>query len=111
MGMKIQQTIKGTFKNDQVHKMELNMQLEADGLDEDTITQMSDAITKEYDKFKDQKGISINATKKDNGVSFSLVADLDKMDADVKKELDLAGTSETYDQAKKQLEDEKYICK
>ncbi len=82
-----------------------------DGLEETAISQMADAFTSGYNKFKDKKGISMNTTKKDKWIQFSLIADFDKMDSATKDEFDLAGKSETYEQAKQQFEKDGYTCK
>lgn len=110
-GMELSQTIKATFKKDAVTKMDMEMKMTVDDEFKDYIDDMADGLKSEFSNLEDQKGVNISTDTNGNVVTFKMTADLSKMDDEAKEELDMVGTSETYDQAKKELEEEGYTCK
>ena len=110
-GMEMTQTVKATFKNNTVEQMDINMKMTVDDALKEYTGELANTLKSEFSNLEDKKGVTIKTDTKDNVVTFNLSADLTKMDKDAKEELDMVGPSETYDQAKKELEKEGYKCK
>lgn len=110
-GMEMSQIIKATFKNDAVTKMDISVNVEVDDEYKDYTDELEESLKSEFSNLEDKKGIEIKTNTKDNVISFKITANLSKMDDAAKEELDMVGTSETYDEAKKELESEGYTCK
>ena len=110
-GLEMAHTVKATFKNDAVTKMDIDMVLTVDDELKDYTNELAESLKSEFSNLDGKKGVSITTDTKDKVVTFNLTADLSKMDDSAKEELDMVGTSETYAAAKKDLEGEGYKCK
>ena len=103
--------IEAVFKEDEIVKITLGVE---STFDEDYVSYMDsmvDAFDDEYEELSKKKGVSYKTTKKDKTINMILSADLTKMDEETKTEFNFIGNSESYKEAKKQLEDEGYTCK
>ena len=111
-GMKMNELIKAEFNGNKVTNIDMNISFDTTGQQDGFAKTLEDSLKKSFDKeYGDKKGVDykVNTTSKEVGVSIKM--ELDKMtDAD-KKELNVEGGYDTYDDSKKDLEKEGYTCK
>ena len=110
-GMKMSQTVIVEFKKDTATKLDMTMETTIDDELKEYASELEDALKSSYSSVEGKDGVTIKTSTKDNVVSFSLVADIEKMDDETKEDLDMVGETETYDELKTSLEDEGYTCK
>lgn len=111
-GMKMNELIKAEFNGNKVTNIDMNISFDITGQQDGFAKTLEDSLKKSFDEeYGDKKGVDykVNTTSKEVGVSIKM--ELDKMtDAD-KKELNVEGGYDTYDDSKKDLEKEGYTCK
>jgi len=110
-GMEMTQTVKATYKKDSLTKMDMTMKVTVDEEYEDYMDMLEASLTSEFENLEGKKGIKIDTNTKNNVLTFSLVADIDKMDEETKEELNMVEGTETYEEAKEGLEADGYTCK
>ena len=110
-GMEMSQVVKATYKKDALNKVDMTMTVTVDEEYADYMDLLTSSLTSEFTELEDQQGVTMNTETKDNTLTFSLVADLDKMDAEAKEELDMEEDAGTYEEAKAYFEEEGYTCK
>lgn len=111
-GMKMNELIKAEFNGNKVTNIDMNISFDTTGQQDGFAKTLEDSLKKSFDEeYGNKKGVDykVNTTSKEVGVSIKM--ELDKMtDAD-KKELNVEGGYDTYDDSKKDLEKEGYTCK
>lgn len=111
-GMKMNELIKAEFNGNKVTNIDMNISFDITGQQDGFAKTLEDSLKKSFDEeYGNKKGVDykVNTTSKEVGVSIKM--ELDKMtDAD-KKELNVEGGYDTYDDSKKDLEKEGYTCK
>lgn len=110
-GMKMDQTIKTTFKGKEVKSFSVNVDVEVDEQYKNYLDTIITSVESQFTNYNDKKGISVKTNKNDKGFVVTFEADLDKMDKETKEDLDMVDTKATYDEAKKEFEKEGYTCK
>ena len=109
--MKMNQTIKVTFKKNTITNLTMDMNI---NLSNDYLEYKDELISSVEDEFanlKDTKGIAYSTKDNSNGFTFNLNADIANLDEDTKNELDLVNTTHSYKEAKEEFENEGYTCK
>lgn len=107
-GMEMKQKVALTFKDDKnvKGKMEVSIKIGDEGKEYlDLMKGMLDAAFEEYE----EAGLKVDSKSKKNSLTISVKYDVDKLTDELKKDLDYSDT--TYEETKKQLEDEGYTCK
>lgn len=110
-GMEMSQTIKATYRKDSLTKVDMTMKVTVDDEYADYMDMLEKSLTSEFTNLEDQKGITMDTKTKNNVLTFSLIADLNKMDDEAKEELDMVEDTGTYKDAKESFEEEGYTCK
>lgn len=106
-GMTMNTKITALFENNEVTKMNLDVNIDVDNIYSDYAAAMKDMIDKQYDEYR-KDGVTVNVTGEKNRVNASVVFDLKKMSDKDKKELDVYGTKKA---TAKELEKQGYTCK
>ena len=109
--MKMNQTINAKFKSNHVTFLSMNMDIELGENYLEYKNELISSVESEFDNLKDTDGIKYSTKDNENGFTFSLEADINKLSDNEKKELDLINTEQSYEEAKKEFENEGYICK
>ena len=109
--MEMNQTVKATFSKDKATKVNLVMKVKLSDEYKSYAKTFSTMLESQFTKLKDQKGVSYKTDSKDNVITFTLDADLTKMDDEAKDALDIGDTTGTYKETKKAFENEGYKCK
>lgn len=109
--MKMNQTVKASFKGDHVSKLSIDMDVTLGENYMEYRDELKASVQDEFESLKDTDGVSYNAVDTNNGFKFNLDANISKLDDNSKKELDIVNTEQSYDDAKKEFESEGYTCK
>ena len=110
--MKMNELIKAEFNGNKVTNIDMNISFDITGQQDGFAKTLEDSLKESFDEeYGNKKGVDykVNTTSSEVGVSIKM--ELDKMtDAD-KKELNVEDGYDTYDDSKKDLENEGYTCK
>ena len=110
-GNTVQQNIIVSFSGDKVSKIEKEIETQLN----EQYAEYSDIfvtqIENQFQDYKNKKGITTNITTKDNSVIFSLVINVDEMDTESKNVIGFMNPESNYNDAKKNLEENDYMCK
>ena len=109
--MKMNQTVKATFKGKEVTNLTMNMNITLSENYLEYRDNLKSSIEDEFSNLKNSDGVSFNTKDTSNGFTFNLDANITKMDEKSKGELNLLNTKQSYEDAKKEFEDEGYTCK
>lgn len=109
--MKMTQTVEAKFNGDEVENIEMVSTIEVSGIYVDYVDTLQESLEEEFEIFKNKDGVTFKTENKDNVVKAIIKADLTKMDEDTKEELNMVDTSGSYEETKKQMEEEGYTCK
>ena len=109
--MKMNQTIKTTFKKDKITKLSMDMDVKLNETFIEYRDELKASIEEEFSNLKDTKGIEYATKDTEDGFKFNLDADINKLDDNAKDQLDLVNTEQSYEDAKAEFESEGYTCK
>lgn len=109
--MKMNQTVKATFKGNKVTKLSMDMDIELGEAYIEYKEELMGTVEDEFESLKGTKGIDISTKDTTNGFNFKLDADITALDDEAKEELDLVNTEQSYNDAKAEFESEGYTCK
>lgn len=110
-GMEMSQVVKATYKKDALTKVDMSMEVTVDEELEEYMDYLAGSLTSEFSELEGKDGVTIKNETKDNKLTFSMVADLNKMSDEAKEELDMEDDAGTYEEAKKYFEEAGYTCK
>ena len=109
--MKMNQTVKTSFKNDHVSKLSIDMDVTLGENYMEYREELKTSVQDEFNDLKDTDGVKFSTVDTSNGFKFNLEANVSKLDSTSKKKLDIIDTEQSYDDAKKEFESEGYTCK
>lgn len=107
-GMEMKQKVALTFKDDKnvKGKMEVSIKVDEESKEYlDLMKGMLDAAFEEYE----EAGLKVDSKLKDTSLEISVEYDVDKLTDELKEDLDYSDT--TYEETKKDFEEEGYTCK
>lgn len=111
-GLKMNELIKAEFSGSKVTIIDMNISFDTTGQQDGFTKTLEDSLKESFDEeYGNKKGVDykVNTTSKEVGVSIKM--ELDKMSEADKKELNVDSSYDTYDDSKKDLENEGYTCK
>ncbi len=109
--MTMKQDLKFTFNKDEVSVMSAVQTIEVSDDYKSYLSELEDGLKDEMEQYEDVAGYSYDLKTKGNTVTFTLTADLAKMDEEAKEDLSLDETGVSYDDIKKAYEEQGYTCK
>ena len=107
-GMKMSQTIKITFSGDKASKIVQDYVIDF-GEENKSMASVYTAMFEA--SYKDLKGVSVKSSTKGTKATFTLTAEVSKMDDAAKEKMDLDNLDKSYDDIKKSAEDSGFKCK
>ena len=109
--LKINQDVIVDFKKDKMVKMNMKTSVTLSDNYASYADELEKNLKQEYEKYEDQEGLEVKTTNKDKKITLTVIADLNKMSDETKKEFDIVGTGQTINEVKTELEEQGYNCK
>ena len=109
--MEMNQTVKATFKGNHMAKLSMNMNTTLGEKYMEYREELKTSVESEFENLKDTNGITFKTQDTSNGFTFTLEANINKLDSNSKKEFDIVNVEQSYDDAKKEFESKNFTCK
>lgn len=108
---KVIETIITNYDKDNVSNMEIKTETILDDKYLEYIDTFEKQINSSFEKYKGKKGIDINITKADSKIVLNMIINVLSLDDETKKDLSITDTYSSYENAKKILKNDGYLCK
>lgn len=109
-GMEMNQKAVITFENNEVTKIDMNVDVNVDDAFSSYMSFMESALKEQFKNYSDN-GAKVNIDTKGNKMSLKVNMDVKGMTKEQKKNLDLEDVYGTKEATKKELESQGYTCK
>ena len=110
-GVKYTQDMDATFKGNRVTKIYMKMAFDISEFPESYKGTLEESMKKTYEEGYKKKGSTVKVETKDNNILVYINMDLDKMNEEDKKTLNVVDTKGSYAATKLDMEKSGYTCK
>lgn len=110
-GIEMNQNIKMTFNANNVENFTVTVDAILGEEYKNYKSLFISTLESSFERYKNLQGVDIKTTDNDNTITIALNADVNKMDDDAKKALDIVDTRGSFSETKKSLENSGYTCK
>lgn len=110
-GMKSDQTMKVSFKDNKASKVNMTMKMTLDDEYASYLSSVKSMMDSEFEEFTSKTGVKYDSKADKNTININLELDVTKLSESDLKDMNFDNSLGTYDEVKKSLEESGYTCK
>ena len=110
-GMKSDQTMKVSFKDNKASKVNMTMKMTLDDEYASYLSSVKSMMDSEFEEFTSKTGVKYDSKTDKNTININLELDVTKVSESDLKDMNFDNSLGTYDEVKKSLEGSGYTCK